>query len=83
MFISGDFTYVHVYTFLLSSISIAVLGSLSSCEGHYFIYCEQPSAMSNRALCWVDSICSMGWRDGTVGFKRCLFSVYNIEKERN
>lgn len=61
--VAGSFTYVYVYMcvyeFLASSVSVAVVLSLSSCEGHCFIYCEHLSAASDRALCRV--VLSVAW----------------------
>lgn len=74
--------HVYVYEFLFSLVLVAVLDSLSSCEGHYFMYNKQSSEMSDRAFCRVGSICGMGCEDGTVGSKG-FFSIYNIEKEKN
>ena len=65
--VADSFTCVYacVCEFLASSILVAVLVSLSICEGHYFVYCKQPSVVSDRSLWRVGSIRGMGW-DGEM-----------------
>lgn len=59
----GGFTYVYVYEFLASSVLVAVLVSLSNFESHNLIHCRPPSAVDDRALSRVGSLCGIGWGD--------------------